>query len=191
MSFEGGQTRKRCFLAMFPEGGQTRKRCFLAMLPKGGQTRKRCFLATFSEGGQTRKHCSLAMFSEGGQTRKHFFPAMFPDGGQTKQHCFLTMFLEGCQTSKHCFLVCSIHNKMFLKLWRGRLARMFRNSYKHFSYTKLNIVVFISFLLERCGVYSLGSALADLVRAAGRRCETLRRHWFLWSTCWSEHKTSM
>ena len=30
------QTRKHCFLAMFPKGGQTRKHCFLAMFPKGG-----------------------------------------------------------------------------------------------------------------------------------------------------------
>jgi hypothetical protein len=33
-----GQTKKLCFLAMFPEGGQTMKHCFLAMFPEGGQT---------------------------------------------------------------------------------------------------------------------------------------------------------
>ena len=38
-----------------------------------GQTRKYCFVAMFPKGGQTRKHCFLAMFLEGGQTRKHFF----------------------------------------------------------------------------------------------------------------------
>jgi hypothetical protein len=36
------QTRKHCFLAMFPEDGKTRKHCFLAMFPNGGQTRKHC-----------------------------------------------------------------------------------------------------------------------------------------------------
>jgi hypothetical protein len=29
--WSSGQTRKHCFLAMFPKGGQTRKHCFIAM----------------------------------------------------------------------------------------------------------------------------------------------------------------
>ena len=62
---------------------------------KGGQTRKRCVLAMFFKGGQTMKHCFLAIFLKGGQTRKHCFLAMFPEGGQTMKHCFLAMFFKG------------------------------------------------------------------------------------------------
>ena len=46
---------------MFLEGGQTRKHCFLAMFPNVGQTRKHCFLAIFPAGGQTKKHKRLVL----------------------------------------------------------------------------------------------------------------------------------
>ena len=53
------------FMTIDAECGQTRKHCFLTMFPVGKQTKKHCFLAMFSEGGETRKHCFVAMFSEG------------------------------------------------------------------------------------------------------------------------------
>ena len=45
---------------MFSEAAQTRRQCFLAMFPKGGQTRTYCFLAMFPEGEQTMRHCVSA-----------------------------------------------------------------------------------------------------------------------------------
>ena len=65
---------------------------FPIMFPEGGQTRKRCFVATFYEGEQTREHVFPAMFPEDGQTRKPRLVAMFAKVGQTRKHCFLAIF---------------------------------------------------------------------------------------------------
>ena len=93
------QTKKYCFLAMFPKGGQDRKHCFLVIFPGGGtlfpsqgiQSMKH-FLAMFPKGIQSMKRCFLAMFPKGIQSMKRCFPAMFPKGIQSMKRCFPAIF---------------------------------------------------------------------------------------------------